>query len=228
MTDDELRAALAASNDPVVAERFFAGTLTQEALDRVIAAPRLACVIPLQDAHAVVGAIAGLAFGILIERPPAVEEALARVRKTWIAFARAAASIGRTADCLPMPELLVPIGEWVSGLPKRRPERPASERDAAIYSMLSSAYQHLFEQVPAATVGGPTSRFIAAFNLMMVTVLKTIDQKENGVPLPPLRWPEPTPANLAKKIQKHRQNADVDALFRDILQRIAERRMSGS
>ena len=209
--------------DDTPAMRFFAGTLTQEALNRVIAAPRLPCIIPLQQAHALIGAIAGLAFRVVVEPAPAAKEATDRVRSTWIAFVQAASRLNRTTDALPTPELLAPIGEWVSDFPKRGPGAPASQRDAVVYSMLSSSYHHLFRQAPAATLNGPTSRFIAAFNLMMVEALKKVDRKENGVSVPQARWIEPTAANLSKKIEKHGRNAEADALFQDILRTLARR-----
>ena len=209
--------------DDTPAMLFFAGTLTQGALNRVIAAPRLPCVVPLQQAHALIGAIAGVAFRIVIEPPPAAKEATDRVRSTWIAFLQAASRLKQTTDALPAPELLVPIGKWVSEFPIRGSGAPASQRDAVVYSILSSAYHHLFRQTPAATLNGPTSRFIAAFNLMMVEALKKIDRKDNGVSVPQARWIEPTAANLSKKIEKHGRNAETDALFQNILRTLASR-----
>lgn len=200
---------------------FFAGALRQEALDRVIAAPRSPIVIPLRHAHAVVAAIAGLAFRVVIEPSPAAKEALDRVRSTWTAFVQAASHLGRTADALPAPEMLGTIGEWVSNLPKRGAGAPAIQSEAMIYPILLSAYQHMYQQTPAGTLNGPTSRFIAAFNLEMTTALATIVRQENGVTVPSPKWPQPTSANLQKKIRTHRGDKGSDALVRDILRKIA-------
>ncbi len=117
--------------------------------------------------------------------------------------------------------MLVTIGEWVSNLPKRGSGAPAIQSEAMIYPILLSAYQHMYQQTPAGTLNGPTSRFIAAFNLEMATALAAIVRQENGVPVPSPKWPQPTSANLQKKIGTHRGDKDSDVLFRNILWKIA-------
>jgi len=194
--------------------------LTPSAVDRVLEAPQLPYRGPEVSAEAArkgLAIMADKAWGLLAEPAPAPQAEIDDVRAKWLKFARAASKLAKTADALPAPELLVPIGEWVSDLPKRGRGTRANQLDNVIYPCLLAFFHAVYGERPKATRDGAAYRFLQAFNREFASALRVGSWMTNGKPIKAPTWQELNPDTLVKKIERHTGDEQHEAWALNIL-----------
>ncbi len=214
---DEETEALLLSAD--VDETWERSPLSREAIARIFAAPAGPLTDEPLDVEALYLTLARISDWLMhasFDRPKAPRKAAQEVADSYIRLFKAYPAVMDFASPPPLPpvEWMDAMRSWIAAeaVRKNPAGRPKNDFDRFAYPTLLAVYQYAFQRKPAATVDGPTERFMMTYlrELHAAVALWTVEPADKARLLRE-RWRLPEPDTLRVRIRTYEPFSEEQA-----------------